>query len=143
MERVKNISEREPKIVRTIGSDESKAGKNVRKLFRNAISGEIVDLNPPKTSKSKFEKTALLAKGSVTKISDRSAKNRIVTTSPSDSDLLLEAKRIFGTSVKATHWLNYPRYQFDGKSPLEMASTKKGRLAVQEMLGQIEHGMFS
>jgi Protein of unknown function (DUF2384) len=53
------------------------------------------------------------------------------------------AKRVFGNSIKATHWLNYPRFQFNGKSPLEMTATKSGRLAVEELLGQIEHGMFS
>ena len=52
------------------------------------------------------------------------------------------AKKVFGDKMKAADWLNFPRKQFNGKTPNEMAQTVEGKEAVREILGRIEHGMF-
>ncbi len=78
-----------------------------------------------------------------TDISDALLGQVFANKSKSKAALVAEARRVFGSSTKAKHWLHYPRHQFGGKTPFEMTSSEKGRLAVEEILGQIEHGMFS
>jgi putative toxin-antitoxin system antitoxin component (TIGR02293 family) len=51
--------------------------------------------------------------------------------------------RVFGDAERARAWLNKPKRRFDGRSALEMLRTEIGGRAVEEMLGQIEHGMFA
>ena len=50
---------------------------------------------------------------------------------------------VFGNEEKAKSWLSKSRHQFYGKSPLEMLSTQAGVEAVENLLGQIEHGIFA
>ena len=58
------------------------------------------------------------------------------------ADLHKRANEVFGNEEKARSWLSKPRQQFSGKSPLEMLSNQEGVIAVKNLLGQIEHGMF-
>jgi putative toxin-antitoxin system antitoxin component (TIGR02293 family) len=51
--------------------------------------------------------------------------------------------RVFSDTTRAREWLNKPKRRFDGRSALEMLRTEIGGRAVEEMLGQIEHGMFA
>ena len=53
------------------------------------------------------------------------------------------AVRVFDDPVRARLWLNRPRRRFDNRTPLEMLRTEIGGRAVEEMLGQIEYGMFA
>jgi putative toxin-antitoxin system antitoxin component (TIGR02293 family) len=52
------------------------------------------------------------------------------------------AERVFGDRQKAHDWLRSKRPQFSGQTPLSMLATEVGTRMVEEMLGQIDHGMF-
>jgi len=51
--------------------------------------------------------------------------------------------KVFGNPDKARRWLSKPKQRFDGRSPLTMMRTSLGGLAVEEMLYQIDEGMFA
>jgi putative toxin-antitoxin system antitoxin component (TIGR02293 family) len=67
-----------------------------------------------------------------------------------ESDKLARVVRIFDLTVRvfaeadrAREWLNKPKKRFTNRTPLEMLQTETGGRLVEEMLGQIEHGMFA
>jgi|SRR5579862_1876407 len=67
-----------------------------------------------------------------------------------ESDKLARLIRVFdhavsvlGDKEKALHWLNEPKRRFDGRTPIQMLRTELGGRMVEEMLGQIEYGMFA
>jgi putative toxin-antitoxin system antitoxin component (TIGR02293 family) len=51
--------------------------------------------------------------------------------------------RVFGDKTKATHWLNAPKRRFGDRTPIQMLRTEVGGRMVEEMLGQIDYGMFA
>jgi putative toxin-antitoxin system antitoxin component (TIGR02293 family) len=51
--------------------------------------------------------------------------------------------KIFGNPDKARRWLSKPKHRFDGRSPLAMMRTSLGGNAVEEMLYQIDEGVFA
>ena len=53
------------------------------------------------------------------------------------------AEQVFGEPERAWRWLRKPKRRFDGKTPVEMLATEVGARLVEEMIGQIEHGMFA
>ena len=54
-----------------------------------------------------------------------------------------QAVQVFGDREHARKWLHQPRQRFDQRTPLSMLRTDLGGRMVEEMLGQIEHGMFA
>ena len=54
-----------------------------------------------------------------------------------------QAVRVLGDKEKALHWLNKPLRRFSGRTPLDMLRTEFGARLVEEMLGQIDYGMFA
>jgi putative toxin-antitoxin system antitoxin component (TIGR02293 family) len=54
-----------------------------------------------------------------------------------------QAVRIFGDKEKALRWLGKPKHRFAERTPVQMLRTDVGGRMVEEMLGQIEHGMFA
>ena len=50
--------------------------------------------------------------------------------------------RVFGDPDKARRWLSKPKDRFDGRSPLAMMRTSTGGCGVEEMLYQIDEGVF-
>ena len=54
-----------------------------------------------------------------------------------------DAVRVLGDKEKALHWLNKALRRFNGRSPLQMLRTEFGARMVEEMLGQIDYGMFA
>ena len=54
-----------------------------------------------------------------------------------------EADRVFGDKKIADRWLRQPLASFLGQKPLQLLKTEHGALAVDEILGQIDHGIFS
>lgn len=70
--------------------------------------------------------------------------------STDESDKLARVVRVFDHAVavfdnidRARDWFNTPKRRFDGRTPLEMLRTELGGQLVEEMLGQIEYGMFA
>ena len=53
------------------------------------------------------------------------------------------AERVFGEPVRAWRWLRESKRRFDGKTPMDMLATEAGARLVEEMMGQIEHGIFA
>lgn len=70
--------------------------------------------------------------------------------SPDESDKLARlvrifdhAVRVFGDATRARAWLNKPKRRFSDRTPFTMLRTDVGGRMVEEMLGQIEYGMFA
>ena len=51
--------------------------------------------------------------------------------------------KVFGNPDKARRWLTKPKTRFQGHSPLSMMRTELGGRQVEEMLYQIDEGMFA
>ncbi|SPF53510.1 conserved hypothetical protein [Candidatus Sulfopaludibacter sp. SbA4] len=53
------------------------------------------------------------------------------------------AEQVFGEPDRAWRWLRKPQRRFDGKAPIEMLATEAGARLVEEMIVQIDHGIFA
>jgi putative toxin-antitoxin system antitoxin component (TIGR02293 family) len=51
--------------------------------------------------------------------------------------------RVFGNPDKARRWLSKPKHRFAERTPLAMMRTELGGRQVEEMLYQIDEGMFA
>ena len=54
-----------------------------------------------------------------------------------------QAVKVFADKEKALRWLEKPKHRFAERTPLQMLRTELGGRMVENMLGQIEHGMFA
>ena len=77
-------------------------------------------------------------------------RSRRQSLSPDESDKLArlvrvfdQAVSVFGESDPARTWLHTPKKRFSGRTPLQMLRTDLGGRMVEEMLGQIDDGMFA
>lgn len=52
----------------------------------------------------------------------------------------LQAEQVFGNKAKAKSWLNQPKTEFAGFTPLEQAHREAGYLVVKDALERIRHG---
>jgi putative toxin-antitoxin system antitoxin component (TIGR02293 family) len=50
---------------------------------------------------------------------------------------------VFGDAAKAARWLRKPNRALNGLEPLRLLQTETGGRAVEELLGQIDHGIFA
>lgn len=57
--------------------------------------------------------------------------------------LLARAQATLGDSASALHWMRQPKVRFDGRTPIQMMVTEAGGRLVEEMLLQIDEGMFA
>ena len=56
-----------------------------------------------------------------------------------DPDYVVDlANRVFGDAAKAAEWLNQPRLQLGGRTPMAVLSTAGGARRVEELLAQID-----
>lgn len=53
------------------------------------------------------------------------------------------AHTVIGDAEAAKRWLQSPKRRFQGCSPNEMLATERGARQVDEMLTQIDDGMFA
>jgi len=53
------------------------------------------------------------------------------------------AETVFGDPAQALRWLRKPKQRFEGRTPLELLATETGARLVEEMLYQIDEGMFA
>lgn len=53
------------------------------------------------------------------------------------------AEEIFGDDAKAARWLRKPKSRFEGRTPMEVLRTEAGARLVEEMLLQLDYGMFA
>jgi putative toxin-antitoxin system antitoxin component (TIGR02293 family) len=54
-----------------------------------------------------------------------------------------QASEVLGGEEKASSWLHRPNRALGGKPPLELLDTDLGSRQVEEVLGRIEHGVYS
>jgi putative toxin-antitoxin system antitoxin component (TIGR02293 family) len=78
----------------------------------------------------------------------RKARKEHLTADESDKFARLirifdQAVHVLGDKEKALYWLNEPKHRFDERIPIQMLRTELGGRMVEEMLGQIEYGMFA
>jgi len=60
------------------------------------------------------------------------------------SDLYRQANALFeGNEAGARSWLKQPQRALRGQSPWEYAKTEVGARRVEQLIGQLEHGVFS
>ena len=70
---------------------------------------------------------------------------------PDESDRLLRASRLFGKTLElfegdrdvATEWLTTAQRALGGAVPLDLARTEVGAREVEQLVGRLEHGVFS
>ncbi len=55
--------------------------------------------------------------------------------------LIDRAAEVLGGEEKARKWIKGPNYALGNVSPIEMAKTEPGTEIVEQLLGQIEHGI--
>jgi putative toxin-antitoxin system antitoxin component (TIGR02293 family) len=67
-----------------------------------------------------------------------------------ESDRLVRYERLFDKAVEvlessdsARHWLSSPQFGLGGAVPLDFAETEIGAREVEDLLGRIEHGVYS
>ena len=53
------------------------------------------------------------------------------------------AGQVFGDPNKAAAWLHQSKHRFDGRTPMDMLTTEAGARLVEEMLYQIDYGLFA
>ena len=79
------------------------------------------------------------------------ARRKKTATLPADeSDRLFrlarvaaEAARVLGSGEKAARWLHAPSRALGNQTPLSLLDTEIGVRQVEDLLGRIEHGVFS
>lgn len=54
-----------------------------------------------------------------------------------------QAAEVLGGDGKASRWLHAPNRALGGRPPLELLDTDLGSRQVEEVLGRIEHGVYS
>jgi putative toxin-antitoxin system antitoxin component (TIGR02293 family) len=57
--------------------------------------------------------------------------------------ILATAQTVLGERDAALNWLRTPKKRFGGRTPMEMIATEVGARMVEEMLIQIDEGMFA
>lgn len=78
----------------------------------------------------------------------RKANREKLTIEETDKALRLarvaaEADRVFGDPGKSSRWLRKRNAALSGNSPLDLLKSETGARAVDDLLGQIDHGLFS
>jgi uncharacterized protein (DUF2384 family) len=58
-------------------------------------------------------------------------------------DVIRSAESIFGTRGKATLWLNEADDRLQGRTPMFLLETEVGRRIIQNMLNQIDEGVYN
>jgi putative toxin-antitoxin system antitoxin component (TIGR02293 family) len=59
------------------------------------------------------------------------------------AQIAVQASEVLGGKEQAARWLHTPNRALSGQMPLELLDTDLGSRQVEEVLGRIEHGVFS
>jgi putative toxin-antitoxin system antitoxin component (TIGR02293 family) len=57
--------------------------------------------------------------------------------------ILARAQAVMGDEQSALEWLRTPKRRFEGRTPIQMLSTEAGGRLVEQMLIQIDQGLFA
>jgi len=100
------------------------------------------------TSSLPLEKVAEIVRIPIRTLTRRRAQGRL---QPLESDRLLRVSTLFEKAVglfegdqhAALKWLSAPQPALGGKEPLEFAKTEVGAREVEDLIGRLEHGVFT
>jgi putative toxin-antitoxin system antitoxin component (TIGR02293 family) len=98
-----------------------------RGLTRNEVFDVIIPLRTWKHRKSRREPLS------------REESERAIRA----AKILARAQAVMGDEESALDWLRAPKRRFEGRSPIQMLSTEAGGRLVEQMLIQIDQGMFA
>lgn len=77
-------------------------------------------------------------------------RSRVESLSVDESDkavraarVLARAEDVFANREKALSWMRKPKKRFGGETPMQMLQTEAGARLVEQMLIQIDEGMFA
>jgi putative toxin-antitoxin system antitoxin component (TIGR02293 family) len=59
------------------------------------------------------------------------------------ADLFLYGSEVFGSEENFFKWLNLPNTSFGGMEPIELIEIPGGISKVEDLIGRIEHGVYS
>lgn len=81
-------------------------------------------------------------------LAHRRARNEPLTRDESDrlarvAGVAINARDVFGSPDKAHAWLRRPNRALGGACPIDLLDTSDGTRLVEQVLGRIEHGLFS
>lgn len=115
-----------------------------------ALRGEVASIRPNDLARwaarfSADELEALVIPKRT--LARRRAKREALTLEETDKAMRLarisaEADRVFDNPDKASRWLRKPNPALGGQAPIALLKSEAGARAVDELLGQIDHGMF-
>ena len=57
--------------------------------------------------------------------------------------ILAQAQAVIGDEQAALTWLRTPKHRFGGRTPMDLISTEAGGRMVEQMLTQIDEGIFA
>jgi putative toxin-antitoxin system antitoxin component (TIGR02293 family) len=57
--------------------------------------------------------------------------------------ILARAELVLGDEALALRWMRSPKQRFDGRTPFQLIETDAGSRLVEDMLGQIDEGIFA
>ena len=77
----------------------------------------------------------------------KNKKSGVISERRNDSLLILESilelgKKVLGSDEELNQWLHNPVFALDGKKPVDVIKTESGRRRVEEVLHQIEFGIY-
>lgn len=122
-----------------------------RVLAREASSGKFPGISPEDIKLTWAKRFAgdeisslVIAKRTLAR---RIAKHEVLSLEETDRALRLariatEADRVFANPKKADLWLRTPLKSLSGQTPLSLLKSEEGALVVEEILGQIDYGIF-
>ena len=81
-------------------------------------------------------------------LSHRKAKRTALTREESDRAVRVAritalAEDVFGDRERALRWLRKPKQRFELRTPIDLLATEVGARLVEEMLLQVDHGVFA
>lgn len=56
--------------------------------------------------------------------------------------ILILGKKVLGSDEELNRWLHNPVFALEGKKPIDLIKTESGRRKVEEVLHQIEYGIY-
>jgi putative toxin-antitoxin system antitoxin component (TIGR02293 family) len=98
-----------------------------RGLTRNEVFDIIIPLRTWKHRKSRRQ------------LLSREESERAIRT----AKILARAQSVLGDQESALDWLRTAKRRFEGKTPIQMLSTEAGGRLVEQMLIQVDQGMFA
>jgi len=70
----------------------------------------------------------------------QAAKEKLQSLDPEIVDQAIDA---IGSVAGAAVWLTSPSYGLQGKVPVDIAATPRGRFKILNLLGRIDHGLLA